>query len=121
MTVLGPKDGMKKHTWKKRWFLMKDNYLYYYETREDEIPIGAINLSNAKVKVASNPGRNHAFEIVTGMHLWKWSLPDAANRDYLIAADDSADMFSWMNCIRDSISFYASGNYEDLVVIDSIS
>jgi hypothetical protein len=55
-TNSGPKQEVIK-SWRKRWFILKGTYLYYYITREDEIPAGAIPLAGGKVKIASNPGK----------------------------------------------------------------
>ena len=52
---IGPKQEIIR-SWRKRWFILKVPSLYYYITREDEIPAGSIPLQGAKVRVASNPG-----------------------------------------------------------------
>jgi len=33
--------------WKKRWFVLKDNQLYYFKKEGDIIPIGKLNLATA--------------------------------------------------------------------------
>ena len=54
-----------------------------------------IRLAGATVRVAAtNQSREHSFEIVT------------PSRVYVIAADDSPDMASWMNYLKLSIQFF---------------
>eukprot|EP01119_Soliformovum_irregulare_P007874 TRINITY_DN2044_c0_g1_i4.p1 TRINITY_DN2044_c0_g1~~TRINITY_DN2044_c0_g1_i4.p1 ORF type:complete len:915 (-),score=256.98 TRINITY_DN2044_c0_g1_i4:1531-4275(-) len=96
LTKQGPKEELIK-TWKLRWFILKNNYLYYYVSREDTIPTGAIRLEGASVRVAATAPKPNCFEIST------------KDRDYLISAEIAADMFEWIKTIKQSISFFAGG------------
>lgn len=38
-------------SWKRRWFILNDNCLYYFEYTTDKEPRGIIPLENVKVKI----------------------------------------------------------------------
>jgi len=96
---LGNEDLLK--VWRQRWFILKNNILYYYVTREEVLPVGTIPLEGCTVKVmgvSSTFGKHpvDSFAIVT------------AKRVYYLAAEDSSEMFDWMNVLKLSIRFFES-------------
>lgn len=77
--------------WHRRWFILKGKFLYYYFSREDEIPIGVISLENTQVKIPENAERKFSFSLVT------------PRREYVFTAENSSDLFTWMTAIREGI------------------
>ena len=43
------KQGGKFKTWKRRWFLLNDRCLYYFQHTAENVPQGIIPLENVKV------------------------------------------------------------------------
>ena len=43
------KQGGRYKSWKRRWFILNDNCLYYFEFTTDKEPRGIIPLENIKV------------------------------------------------------------------------
>ena len=44
------KQGGRYKSWKRRWFILNDNCLYYFEFTTDKEPRGIIPLENIKVR-----------------------------------------------------------------------
>jgi len=55
------KEGHKIKNWKRRYFILKDNLLYYFKDRKDKNPVGVIVLDRANVQTAGK---------VTGKVYW---------------------------------------------------
>lgn len=45
------KQGGRYKSWKRRWFILNDNCLYYFEYTTDKEPRGIIPLENIEVRV----------------------------------------------------------------------
>ena len=45
------KQGGRYKSWKRRWFILNDNCLYYFEYTTDKEPRGIIPLENIQVKI----------------------------------------------------------------------
>ena len=50
-------------SWKRRWFILNDNCLYYFEFTTDKEPRGIIPLENIRVRDAADRGKQHCFEL----------------------------------------------------------
>ena len=81
------KQGAVRKNWKKRWFIVQGNYLFYFKTKavrasslpsyplhstqkvltpaQDPTPIRAVQLDNCSVYKSSRPGRPHLIEIAS--------------------------------------------------------
>eukprot|EP01088_Endostelium_zonatum_P000966 TRINITY_DN11243_c0_g1_i1.p1 TRINITY_DN11243_c0_g1~~TRINITY_DN11243_c0_g1_i1.p1 ORF type:complete len:991 (-),score=275.21 TRINITY_DN11243_c0_g1_i1:161-3133(-) len=58
------KQGGRVKTWKKRWFILSNNCLYYFKKEEDKEPWGNVPLENLSVRrVISKGGKKWTFEI----------------------------------------------------------
>jgi hypothetical protein len=104
------KRGGKRHNWKKRYFILKDEYLYYFASEESSTAAsGSIHLLMASVKrsigefqmASSSVGAKKAekekdkekelmLEIIT------------SGRTYFIIAPSEGDLIDWINQLRGS-------------------
>ncbi|XP_065065541.1 cytohesin-1-like [Rhopilema esculentum] len=57
------KEGGLHKTWKPRYFILKDNCLYYFKNKGDKEPRGIIPLENLRVKECNEIKRKFCFEI----------------------------------------------------------
>jgi len=73
---------------KRRFCILKDDFMYYYESEEDFTPLGLINLLLCTVKTTEQKGC--FFEII---------LP---HRSFLFQAETSQEMDEWINAIRNT-------------------
>eukprot|EP01122_Echinamoeba_exundans_P010368 TRINITY_DN3871_c0_g1_i1.p1 TRINITY_DN3871_c0_g1~~TRINITY_DN3871_c0_g1_i1.p1 ORF type:complete len:622 (+),score=140.15 TRINITY_DN3871_c0_g1_i1:65-1930(+) len=86
------KCGGGHKSWKRRWFILQENLLYYFADKKDMESKGTILLSKVmKVQVASAAAaqkRKFVFEVIT------------SERSYPIQADSEAEMKEWMDAIN---------------------
>lgn len=83
--------GMLKN-WKKRWFVLKhDGCLYYYKTKDEIDPLGAVVLTNYTLVKARDAGKQHAFKIS------KYKA-----RTYYFYTETEEDMNSWAKAITEA-------------------
>jgi len=57
------KQGGRYKTWKRRWFILNDNCLYYFEFTTDKEPRGIIPLENIRVREVPDRSKPHCFEL----------------------------------------------------------
>jgi len=58
------KQGGRYKSWKRRWFILNDNCLYYFEFTTDKEPRGIIPLENIRVReVSTERNKPHCFEL----------------------------------------------------------
>ena len=50
-------------SWKRRWFILNDNCLYYFEFTTDKEPRGIIPLENIRVREVAERSKPHCFEL----------------------------------------------------------
>ena len=55
--------GGRYKSWKRRWFILNDNCLYYFEYTTDKEPRGIIPLENIKVREVTDRNKPHCFEL----------------------------------------------------------
>eukprot|EP01114_Cavostelium_apophysatum_P006874 TRINITY_DN1840_c0_g1_i1.p1 TRINITY_DN1840_c0_g1~~TRINITY_DN1840_c0_g1_i1.p1 ORF type:complete len:1243 (-),score=449.77 TRINITY_DN1840_c0_g1_i1:160-3888(-) len=105
------KQGGRWKTWKKRWFVLKDNCLYYFKQMEDKDPYGIIPLENLQVRPFEVKGRKFAFEVysssgeIKSCKLENGQLVRGHHGSYLIEAETQQEMDAWIGAIRNNISF----------------
>jgi len=98
MSHLGPaekmgfltKRGHIVRNWKKRWFVLTDNKLYYFRSRQDDTHAGIVNLKNCAVHIIDNhPSKKFCFEIITPI-----GIP------FIMSASNKQDMDEWIRSIK---------------------
>nr|CAD7263169.1 unnamed protein product [Timema shepardi] len=57
------KQGGRYKSWKRRWFILNDNCLYYFEYTTDKEPRGIIPLENIQVREVQDRHKQHCFEL----------------------------------------------------------
>jgi len=57
------KQGGRYKSWKRRWFILNDNCLYYFEFTTDKEPRGIIPLENIKIREVTDRSKSHCFEL----------------------------------------------------------
>lgn len=55
--------GGRYKSWKRRWFILNDNCLYYFEYTTDKEPRGIIPLENIRVREVHERSKPHCFEL----------------------------------------------------------
>ncbi|GAB1292096.1 Cytohesin-2 [Apodemus speciosus] len=55
--------GGRVKTWKRRWFILTDNCLYYFEYTTDKEPRGIIPLENLSIREVEDPRKPNCFEL----------------------------------------------------------
>lgn len=87
------KKGHWVQSWRRRYCVIKDHFLYYYLTETDETPRGFIPIYSCSVK--ENAERPFAFEIHTA------STPlSRAHPAFVLAADGAAEKEEWIEAIE---------------------
>ena len=92
------KKGAKRKNWNKRWFVLKDNYLFYCKGKTTP-PQGIINLHGCNVNVTEGPtNRPNSFSVMAPKSVSvdaKWT-----NRTYHIAGTSVEDLQTWLNVLQ---------------------
>ncbi|XP_069823246.1 cytohesin-4 isoform X1 [Dendropsophus ebraccatus] len=106
------KMGGRVKTWKKRWFILKDNCLYYFEYTTDKEPLGIIPLENLCVELAEDPKKPHCFDLHARGQTIKACKSQADGKkvqgnhqSYRLSAASHEERESWVQSLRSSISW----------------
>eukprot|EP01090_Pellita_catalonica_P020799 TRINITY_DN759_c0_g1_i3.p1 TRINITY_DN759_c0_g1~~TRINITY_DN759_c0_g1_i3.p1 ORF type:complete len:864 (+),score=193.10 TRINITY_DN759_c0_g1_i3:343-2592(+) len=94
------KQGGNFKSWKRRYFVLQDNFLFYY-VREKEEPKGVIHLTQHTVEEVPEDvvKRKFCFKIVSRREHF---------RDYYICADRQIEIDVWMAAIAGANSWYGN-------------
>nr|XP_032822840.1 cytohesin-3-like isoform X1 [Petromyzon marinus] len=104
--------GGRVKTWKRRWFILTDNCLYYFEYTTDKEPRGIIPLENLSIREVDDPKKPNCFELYNdGGGLVKACKTEADGRVvegnhvvYRISAPAPEERDEWIKSIKASIS-----------------
>jgi len=107
------KQGGRIKTWKRRWFILSDNCLFYFKTPSDVEPCGIIPLENVTVAIAPvtiNKRahcfmlQNHTQELMKACKVGSdGTLVKANHLVYFISASSQLEMDAWMSAINSNI------------------
>ncbi|XP_026834537.1 sesquipedalian-1 isoform X2 [Drosophila erecta] len=81
------KRGEVNKAFQRRYFVLKGNLLFYFESRLDKEPLGLIIVEGCTIEL-SNEVDNYCFEIAFN-----------GNRTYILAADNQECMETWMKAL----------------------
>lgn len=109
------KEGGKHKSWRKRWFILTDNCLYYFKSPSDKEPRGIIPLVNLEIRDCPDLKRNHVFEISLSEKIRGTTIKACKtvsngqvvvghHANYRIQADTLQEKEEWKKRIRASIS-----------------
>ncbi|KAM4722831.1 cytohesin-4 [Rhinophrynus dorsalis] len=103
--------GGRVKTWKKRWFILKDNCLYYFEFTTDKEPLGIIPLENLSVEIAEDPKKPHCFDLHARGQTIKackthgdGRMVQGKHQSYRLSAPNQEEREQWIQSLRSSIS-----------------
>eukprot|EP01132_Coremiostelium_polycephalum_P000416 gene416-526_t len=88
------KKGAMRRNWTKRWFVLKQSYLFYFKTSKDKKPKGIIQLVNVSVTRSYYKPNCMAIR----------SLVDKDEREFLICASSQSELEDWINNITKCLS-----------------
>ncbi|XP_015110067.1 cytohesin-1 isoform X3 [Diachasma alloeum] len=104
--------GGRYKSWKRRWFILNDNCLYYFEYTTDKEPRGIIPLENIQVREVQDRNKPHCFELyAAGSEFIKACKTDSEGKVvegkhtvYRMSAATDEEKDEWIKCVRQSIS-----------------
>ncbi|XP_075039169.1 cytohesin-4 [Mixophyes fleayi] len=106
------KMGGRVKTWKKRWFILKDNCLYYFEYTTDKDPLGIIPLENLCVEPTEDTKKPYCFDLHARGQTVKACKTQADGKkvqgnhqSYHLSAASNEERESWVQSLRSSISW----------------
>uniref|UniRef100_A0A182NBA6 Cytohesin-1 n=1 Tax=Anopheles dirus TaxID=7168 RepID=A0A182NBA6_9DIPT len=107
------KQGGRYKSWKRRWFILNDNCLYYFEYTTDKEPRGIIPLENIAVREVNDRSKPHCFELHAsgGADIIKACKTDSEGKVvegkhtvYRMSAATGEEQQEWINRLNQSIS-----------------
>eukprot|EP01113_Clastostelium_recurvatum_P040797 TRINITY_DN638_c0_g1_i7.p1 TRINITY_DN638_c0_g1~~TRINITY_DN638_c0_g1_i7.p1 ORF type:complete len:1001 (+),score=251.77 TRINITY_DN638_c0_g1_i7:178-3180(+) len=105
------KQGGRIKTWKRRWFILSNNCLFYFKSSTDAEPCGIIPLENLVVSPANMGRKKFCFVLhhqsKDEMKACKVSsdgtLVKANHASYFISAANQPEMDAWIQAIQSNI------------------
>jgi len=88
------KQGGSWKNWKRRWFVLKGDCLYYFKTNKDTEETGIIELTRESVVREEPKKKRYAFSVAT--------TPDA-KRIYYMYPDNVGDTQDWIHVLNTAI------------------
>nr|XP_028603468.1 cytohesin-4 isoform X2 [Podarcis muralis] len=106
--------GGRVKTWKRRWFILTDNCLYYFEYTTDKEPLGIIPLENLSVRKVEDQKKRNCFELFNtnskGQKIKACKMDgdgkvvEGKHQSYKISAPSAEERDLWIDAIRTSIT-----------------
>ncbi|KAL3053282.1 hypothetical protein OYC64_005757 [Pagothenia borchgrevinki] len=106
------KMGGRVKTWKRRWFILTDSCLYYFEYTTDKDPIGIIPLENLCVRSLPDNNKQYCLELYNpkGQKIKacktenKGKVVQGKHQSYKLRAAGPEERDAWMDAIRTCIT-----------------
>ncbi|XP_029410966.1 cytohesin-4 isoform X2 [Nannospalax galili] len=106
--------GGRVKTWKRRWFILTDNCLYYFEFTTDKEPRGIIPLENLSVQKVDDPKKPFCLELYSPSFRGQkikacktdgdGKVVEGKHQSYRISAASAEERDQWIEAIRASIT-----------------
>jgi len=94
------KQGHVVRNWKVRWFIIKENNLYYFKKKGDSKPIGSIPLAGSIIKTDPKIKRNNTFELYSPQ----------IDKIFYCQANTHEEMKSWIAALEKGAEFCMVGS-----------
>ncbi|KAL2101387.1 hypothetical protein ACEWY4_003148 [Coilia grayii] len=106
------KEGGRVKTWKRRWFILTDSCLYYFQYTADKEPKGIIPLENLGVQEVDDPHKQFCLELFSpqGKKIKACKTETdgkvvmGKHQSYRISAATAEERDEWIKSIRASIT-----------------
>eukprot|EP01104_Vermistella_antarctica_P019415 TRINITY_DN758_c2_g3_i1.p1 TRINITY_DN758_c2_g3~~TRINITY_DN758_c2_g3_i1.p1 ORF type:complete len:2061 (-),score=458.91 TRINITY_DN758_c2_g3_i1:628-6810(-) len=85
------KEGLKYKNWKRRWCILKNNFISYFKSRQEGAPVGAIPLTDA-FGCEKTDEKLNKFKIMT------------RHRTYYLIAETTKEMNEWMVVVNKAVA-----------------
>ncbi|TRY80813.1 hypothetical protein TCAL_09275 [Tigriopus californicus] len=105
------KQGGSWKNWKRRWFVLSDRCLYYFQHTAENVPKGIIPLENVKVRLMDNvDSKSFCFElysectsVVKGCKTDnKGNVVQGKHKSYRMSASSEEERSDWVKAIKGS-------------------
>ncbi|XP_060882174.1 cytohesin-3-like isoform X2 [Labrus mixtus] len=105
-------EGGRVKTWKRRWFILTDSCLYYFQYTTDKDPIGIIPLENLSVRKLQDTSKPYCLELYNPKGLKikacktenRGRVVQGKHQSYKLSAASEEERDVWMDAIRSSIT-----------------
>lgn len=84
------KRGTKVKSWKKRYHILVQNYLFYFATAKDKDPKGFVRVDDCTVEPYPEANKPHSFRIIV------------KSREFVCHCESQKEMDSWIFAIREA-------------------
>jgi hypothetical protein len=93
------KQGDMVKSWRRRYFVLTDWTLQYFQSKESRSPKGVINLDDVgEVKVLHDPTpRDHGFVLSV------FSVSKMRKRNFFLCAEDNVDLCAWVEAVQSTV------------------
>jgi len=98
------KQGHVVKNWKRRWFKVQDDMLFYFKERNDDRPIGVVPLQRCNVATNDRTGKPYCFELTAPL----------ISKTFLIQADNDNEMKTWMRAMDKAAAYSRIGRPTDV-------
>ncbi|EFA75580.1 p21-activated protein kinase [Heterostelium album PN500] len=105
------KQGHIVKNWKKRWFRIQKDMLFYFKEQSDQRPIGVVPLRMCRVSVNSSIGKQYCFELVS----------PRIDKTFYIQATSQDEMNQWIKAVEKGSEYSTVGtpfNLKHIVHVD---
>jgi len=93
------KRGHVVKNWKKRWFVVKNDYLYYFRDKSDPEPVDEVPLKRSEVAATTKMNKPFCFELIA----------KAIEKVFFIQAESEQEMNDWIAAIKAGSEFSVVG------------
>lgn len=103
--------GHLVRNWKVRWFVLKNDHLFYFKKRGDFKPLGEVPLEGANLTTDTKIKKSNCFELYS----------PKIDKVFYVQAANKAEMDSWLNAIQDGSEYCVVGapfNVEHNIHVD---
>lgn len=88
------KQGSYYKIWRRRYFVLKNGFLYYYNDMSNTVALGVVKLLNYTINIGDQNGKKFFFSATS---------PDKSTRTYHFYAESEMDRTRWLSRLKDSI------------------